>query len=61
MAREHLLLVGWGRGGWNREKLRDIPIFFLKNYIYNTPDTHTTNRTKNTDFKKNVVNKFKMS
>ena len=35
MAREHLLVVGWGRGwgGWNREKLRD------------TPETHTTNRT----------------
>ena len=24
MAREHLLVVGWGGGGWNREKLRDI-------------------------------------
>ena len=26
MALEHLLVVGWGEGGWNREKLRDIPI-----------------------------------
>ena len=33
MAREHLLVVGWvggGGGGWNREKLRDIPIRFRK-------------------------------
>ena len=43
MAREHLLVVGWG---WNREKLLDRPNFFSKNYIYNTPETHTTNRTR---------------
>ena len=24
MAREHLLVVGWGGRGWNREKLRGI-------------------------------------
>ena len=34
MAREHLLVVvGWGEGGgggWNREKLRDIPICFRR-------------------------------
>ena len=24
MAREHLVVVGWGGWGWNREKLRDI-------------------------------------
>ena len=29
MAREYLLVVGWGGGGgWIREKLRDIPICF---------------------------------
>ena len=47
MAREHLLVVGWEGGrGWNREKLLDRPNFFSKNYIYNTPETHTTNRTR---------------
>ena len=32
MAREHLLVVGWGGTGrgWNREKLRDIPICFRR-------------------------------
>ena len=46
MAREHLLVVGGGGRGWNREKLLDRPNFFSKNYIYNTPETHTTNRTR---------------
>ena len=32
MANEHPLVVGWGGGGWNREKLRDIHegLFFLR-------------------------------
>ena len=30
MAREHLLVVGRGGRGWNREKLRDIPICFRR-------------------------------
>ena len=47
MAREHLLVVGWGAGrGWNSEKLRDIPICFRRITFITPPETHTTNRTR---------------
>ena len=68
MACEHPLVVGWGVGGggvgggrgWNREKLRDIPICFRR-ITFITPGNpyHEQNTLlENTDFKKNVVNKI---
>ena len=35
MAREHLLVVGWGGGGWNREKLRDIHKEYVMLLLFN--------------------------
>ena len=60
MAREHLLVVGLGGRGWNREKLPGHPNLFSKNYIYNTPETHTTNTLlENTDLKKKCKQNLK--
>ena len=48
MAREHLLVVGWGGGGGGGgagiEKSSETSQLFSKNYIYNTPETHTRTR-----------------
>ena len=41
MAREHLLVVGWGL---EYRKAPGHPNLFSKNYIYNTPETHTRTR-----------------
>ena len=52
MASENLLVVGWGGGGGGGGKGDGIEIssgtskFVFEELIYNTPETHTTNRTR---------------